>query len=432
MLHAERAPEAPQDHVPRGTTPTWEMELLLSGATVFGLLQLPGWMDPSFYAFFQRADQSLAQMLVPLYLYVKASILTLSVTFVAHLALRAYWIALVGLHSVYPGGLRWEKLRVGVVLRAALEPITPPVPARIEAADNRASRVFALGLSIALILLVPTVVVSLGILLTLGLRAAGGGDVGPRVLLGTLTAFFLPFLLAMLVDRVAGRRLAQGGLPARALGRVFRVYDKVGFGAASNPLMALFQSHEGAARTLAVVFAVMFSVFGVVFWQFTAAMGEADYGDFAGLPDDQPGALEAALPGHYASQRPADQVALLPYLPDRVVRGPYVELFVPYLPRRHAPAMRASCGEAVAVVDGGGPPAAALSCLASILDLRLDGEALAVPLLASQDPLTGMRGVLAMIPAGGLAPGRHELTVRRPPRRGRSDDQRPFRIPFWR
>ena len=29
------------DAIPAKTTPTWEMELLLSGATVFGLLQLP-------------------------------------------------------------------------------------------------------------------------------------------------------------------------------------------------------------------------------------------------------------------------------------------------------------------------------------------------------------------------------------------------------
>jgi hypothetical protein len=43
-----------------------------------------------------------------------------------------------------------------------------------------------------------------------------------------------------------------------------------------------------------------------------------------------------------------------------------------------------------------------------------------------------MRGVLAMIPAEGLAPGRHELTIRRPARPGRQDDPAPFRIPFWR
>lgn len=31
------------------TTPTWEMELLVSGATIFGLLQLPTLIDHAYF-----------------------------------------------------------------------------------------------------------------------------------------------------------------------------------------------------------------------------------------------------------------------------------------------------------------------------------------------------------------------------------------------
>ena len=41
-------PAATPETVPRGTTPTWEIEMLLSGAVVFALLQIPSQLDPLF------------------------------------------------------------------------------------------------------------------------------------------------------------------------------------------------------------------------------------------------------------------------------------------------------------------------------------------------------------------------------------------------
>ena len=41
----------------------------------------------------------------------------LAVTFALHLLLRAQWIALVGMDSVYPQGVRLDKLRMGPIQR---------------------------------------------------------------------------------------------------------------------------------------------------------------------------------------------------------------------------------------------------------------------------------------------------------------------------
>ena len=41
----------------------------------------------------------------------------LAMTFALHLLLRAHWIALVGLHSIYPDGVRWDRLRMGPIQR---------------------------------------------------------------------------------------------------------------------------------------------------------------------------------------------------------------------------------------------------------------------------------------------------------------------------
>jgi hypothetical protein len=431
---------APTGGLPRDTTPTWEMELLLSGATVFGLLQLPRQIDLLLFDAFGRVPGELSGLVLVTWVYAKSALLTIIVTFLLHLVLRGFWIALVGLDSVYPGGIRWDRLRSGPHQRAAGESRTPAMAVRIERADNRASKVYGVGVGLAFTVLVPLVLVLFGLAGYLLLRLLGVGEgFGLWPLLGIFGLVVAPFALLVVFDRRLGHRVPGDGKAGRALRAVFRGYHRIGFGRGANPLLALFQSHEGAWRTGVVVFLVIASVVTLVMTQFLGWTSGVSYGDFAGLPDDGPGASDSALPGHYASQRGTEPMLVpLPYLPDRVVRGPYLELFVPYEPRRHAPALRTACPAAVALAEGEeeAPGAArpALDCLASLLDLRVDGEPVLVALDASADPVSGARGLLAMIPAADLAPGRHLLTLRRLPRADRDPATvpPPYRIPFWR
>lgn len=439
MLHAERPPAADASsdaeatqHVPKGTTPTWEMELLLSGATVFGLLQLPRAIDPSAFDLMLRLDDDLGPGITVLWMYARASILVLSMTFVTHLALRAYWAALVGMRSIYPGPLRWDRLRMGPLQRAAVEHEVSDFVARTEAADNRATRVFALGVAIAFVIMMPFLFVAVGVLLVAVSNALGGPDASRYGIFVFAGVALAPLIVLAFLDRRFGARVREGTRAHRWITAAFRGYHRVGFGSASNPLIALFQSSAGMMRTMAIMVGVMVASIFIVMLQFDAAMGGEGVGDFAGLPAEEFGVPQSSLPHHYASQRPTDEVQQAPYIPDRVVKGPYVELFVPYRPARHAPAMRAACPEAVAVVGQEGPPEAALACLARILDVRLDGAPVEVPLQSSTDPLSGMRGVVLMIPAQELAPGRHELTIARIARKTATKPALPYRIPFWR
>jgi hypothetical protein len=73
------------------TTPTWEIELLISGATVFALMQLPGLLDRAYQQLLAQVGASMAQLLLIAYIYFKAATLVLIATFILHLGLRAYW-----------------------------------------------------------------------------------------------------------------------------------------------------------------------------------------------------------------------------------------------------------------------------------------------------------------------------------------------------
>src|SRR6476660_3842913 len=105
------------DQLPRLTTPTWEVELLISGVAVFAMLQMPGWLDDRWFALRPRLDAGWLEPLLLIYIYAKSGVLLLACTFVVHLLLRARWIALVGMHSVYPAGIDWNRLRIGPVQR---------------------------------------------------------------------------------------------------------------------------------------------------------------------------------------------------------------------------------------------------------------------------------------------------------------------------
>jgi hypothetical protein len=77
-----------------------------------------------------------------------------------------------------------------------------------------------------------------------------------------------------------------------------------------------------------------------------------------------------------------------------------------------------------------------MECLSRLYPIALDGVSIGDPRFdRAEDPISGARGVVAMIRVADLAPGRHELQVGQPPRAVPGADdalERPYRIPFWR
>jgi hypothetical protein len=416
--------------VPSQTTPTWEMELLVSGATIFGLLQLPELVDRAYVRTLNLSPDDYATLLTPLWMYSKFAIVTLVVTFIVHLCLRGYWVALVGLDSVYRGGIRWDRLERGPLARASSERASAPMPVVIERADNRATRVFAIGFGFAMVMLMPVAIVLLSLVASVAVDAAFGPGHAGEVFGAVVAMVLLPWAISRFLDKHVGARLAPDSPTALALGRVLGLYARLGMGRGSNPLVALFVSHEGRARAGVAAMAMILPVMIVLAVQMSIARGRLPLGFFVGLSAEDPTSADASAAAFYADSRGESPAVLpLPRIPSRIAGGAYVELFVPFIPRLHGPSLQASCPDALKVV-GIGSTRARLDCLARVTDLRLDGAPLAIRLDASTDPRSGQPGMLAMVPVAGLAPGRHELSLAAPDRKGAGT--RRYRIPFWR
>ena len=422
--------DEPSNRLPARTTPTWEMELLVSGAAVFGLLQLLQLLDLGYFRAMNLSPQAYAMVLPTLWLYCKVGVIILLLTFLAHLWMRGYWVALVGLNSVYPGGIRWERMSLGPLTRAhvARNP-GEPMDEAIESADNRATRVFGVGFGFATVFLGPIALVSVALAASVAVDRLTGGGHTHATFFAVLGLVLGPWLLATIADYGLGRWLsARHPRLAATIGRMVFAYSRaLGFG--SRSLMSLFASHAGLARYSLVTFLVFMPVMVLISLQSVYNVGNLPMA-LGGLSATDPHSETTTVSAYYADQGGTAPALLpLPRIPSRVVDGDYLELFVPYVPRLHGARPHFRC-EAAGKSEA--TRRARLDCLARKLDLRVDGAAVAVRFDATTDAGSGQPGLLAMVPVATLAPGRHELSMvspSKPPKPGAAPKR--YRIPFW-
>lgn len=442
ITDSQGASGAPGAHaIPRRTTPTWDMELLISGASVFALFQLSGEIDRLVVWFEPRLGIEWLRFLDMMNVYGKGAVITLAVTFAVHLLLRARWIALVGMNSVFPGGIRWDRIKGGPIEVEVVRARVADMDAVIERADNLSTVVFAIGVALALGIIPPalTVIAVYAIGVALGPPFGTLGFV--YVFLGLLALILLPYFVAAGVDRYVGARLDRSRGLGRWIERALVGYSHLGLGRSGNVLVTLLGSNVGEKRATVLVWLAMFAVMALATVGPLMRADDVRLADWDWVPEDSAGDPRDLRAVHYADlRRPGLSGLDAPYLPSSVVRGPWLRLVIPYDAVRHNEAIGRECPDAAADDDAKAEAefarrARLLACIAGLHPLRLDGAPLAGVELSFHTAADGMRGFAAMIDVRDLAPGRHVLEVGRPTieRDARRDEPpQPYRIAFWR
>jgi len=417
------------------TARTWEVELLISSVAVFAMLQLPGWLDDRMFALEPRVGDEWRMVLLLAYLYAKSAAVVLAITFAMHLLMRAQWIALVGMHSVYPQGIRLDRLRMGPIQRSIEEARPDSTVDAIERADNRASVVFAIGVTVAMIIAAVCISFCGALLLATLLTQALGWKIDPLKMMVAVFAIGIgPFAIAGGLDQLSGNRLPPGGLAHGALAATLRFYTRIGMGRRNNHIISILTSNGGESKMMAVVIGVMVVVLIGVSTLYVGMRTGRTIGSYGQFPRADGIAID---PAHYDDQRNPARDGIKPYLQSAVVTGPYLKLVVPYRPNRDETAMRSHCARQG--LKGDALASARLACLQSLHGVILDGAKVDPRYEIASDPRTDRPALLAMIDVRALAPGRHELRIARPPRdssqqrKGESDPDPGFdRIVFWR
>jgi hypothetical protein len=417
----DRDENTTQFALPRETTPTWEVELLISGVAVFAMLQLPNWLDSVVLDWSPRFIDRWARLFWLVYLYAKSAALILAVTFVIHLLMRARWIALVGMHSIYPTGVDWTRLGIGPNAREIEEARMGKMSDSIERADNRATMVFALGVVLASILFLITIGVAVLLGGALWIDTHYGIPIDIGWVAWGMSLLILPYAVTMMVDRNFGAKMQPGGLGQRIVRTTLRGYARIGLGMANNPALAMLSSHHGRRRTIFMTFSIFMIAVLAASSTFLYARDPDLFGSYARFPDADEVGARSVDPANYDDRR--DIVRDLP-VPLHPVGGGHRTL-----PAARG-ALRARSRQQAA---GGhlperrrcrhaGLPAARASHLA-----RRQGDP--VQFDVGQDARTNRPALVAMIDIRELPLGRHEVSVAQPPTHKASGDSR---IPFWR
>jgi hypothetical protein len=446
---AEHAAAVVEGRIPNVVSAAWELELLIAGAVTFALFQLPGalnslreWLTP-------RVSGAGEIAVFMGLLYAKAIVYALIGAFVTNLAARAYWVGLVGLHSVYPRGVRWDQLGMGPLSVAMYRERIASLPAVMSRVDNFASVIFSFAFLIVATFLISVLVFALlgGIAYVISAVFFDGAHVA-RMLYGAAAVGAVVMAAVGLTDKYAGSRLDPSGRAHRWLRSALRVTARTSGMTLMAPIFFTLLSNIGRHRVMLLFYVAFLGSISIGMFDFLRSVGALRSGWPRFVPAEED--VRGVDASHYESLAGRNAFSMVPTIQSDVITSPYVRLFVPYIADRHEPALESGCPGLVPMqsgrphlrrrsASGGADTVAAdraLACLRTMHAIALDGTPRPdVPFRYYVHPVTGRHGLIAYIPTAPLASGMHTLTVMQPPREPDSERKNeplePYEIVFW-
>ncbi len=421
---------------------TDELELIISGLLAFALLTVPGRIFDS-WAKNAIHVEGLFEYALQFGFIVSAGLsYALAFAFIIHLAIRGYWIGLIGLKSTFPAGIRWERVPfMGTVTRAFHQERVGDLGSTIDLADRAASILFAMTILFALTIAWVGVLAVVLILLggTVGAAFRGTEQVTRIILVAGYFLFIAVGLAPVVLEKLIARRQAAGkpspGLQRtvrgllRLLGLMIpqRLIAPVQLTLQSNlngrGFMAVYIVVIALAMLIGSVQVVNSALFSMINRYDVVTSEAVDYG------------MRSA---HYESLRSEHDLLLrYPMIPADRIAEAHLRLFIPHQPKRDNPLARRDCS---ALADGRNAAQGELAatrardCIASFWRVTLDGKPVSLDdFVPIERRDLGMRGLVGYLPIGALPPGRHDLRLAWNPQGEKTGPQRrrDFRIPFW-
>ena len=401
---------------------TGEVELLISGGMLLALTQVPGHLDAWWDSIALRLGGPSFMTAFVVWYYTKLMVFTLVGAFALHIAARAYWIGLLGLDSVFPDGIRWERIRYGPITVDTYRASFRTLPAMARRADRFGSTIFSFAFWIVLLFVLASLMAGLAALAALAVHRW----LLPDTTLGVVWFSFLALgvvapLLAFLVDRLVGSRLDPAGRVAGAIRAVVRS-NYVFAGSLLMPIQFTLFSNARRGAMWGVMGAVFTLLIGLFIAGEQVRTGQVIVSASATFPT-RPGAATADA-RYYESATPSTPSRGLPSIQSDVIQGPYVRLRVPFVARRDEEPMRERCP---ALPEPGRrgligtslstPPPdpteeeALIACMAGLWSVRLDGAPVHPDWVLDAGKGAGIDGLVAYLATQALAPGAHLIEV---------------------
>jgi hypothetical protein len=407
---AERQTPESRAELARLRDRTDELELIISSLTTVALFTLPGWL-------FERFAAAYMHLSVPMVVSGNLALILLTglcyglgTCFLLHLLTRAYWVGLIGLRTVFPQGINWDRTPgIGPLTRERYRQRLPDLQTAIARSDKLASSLFAvisvIALAIAWLVLLIAVVASIGGLIgsrfgatNLGITVASLGllaiGVGVSILL-----WMLDGLLAARLPKLGTARWFQGLVAGLSRINSWLMPQRL-----ILPVQLTLQSNT---RPIIAMIVFVLAVAGIVVvgqFSFERSTNFTISDQFRYLDEEH---LEgtAFRSSYYEDMRDGrDRFRGRPIIPSFEQRGSHVRLFLPYQPLRDNLMLERLCaGE-----DAG----LGAACLARVWAVELNGTPVDMDIFVATERLDlGMRGLTGVVPLKGIVPGLQVLSV---------------------
>jgi hypothetical protein len=419
-----------------------ELELLISGVFAFALLTIPSRLFEFWSSNEVHLDGAIFYALLFAFTVGVGLCYSLGIAFVIHLAIRGYWVGLVGLKASFPGGIHWDRIPLmGPASRAFHRTMIGDLSEVIDRVDRTASVLFAMTILIALSLVWTG---TLG--LFLAIPSALIGSLFEHNMRATVIAFCilnLPIVVIAtaipVLDKVVANREAAGQPMERLQRLVHRLLRMLGTMVPQRliaPVQLTLQSNLGTRGFGAVYYLVpmLALLIGVVH-----IAGSLKFSLFDRYPVISTEAVEhGMLSAHYESMRGPDDVLLrYPMIPADRIEARQLRLFIPHRVQRDNELAIERCtglDKGRNLAKGAAAARSATDCVASMWEVTLDGVPVSLAeFLPTERRDLGLRGLTGYINLRDKPRGRHDLRLRW--NVGAGDEgpmrEREYLIPFW-
>ncbi|MEM7613121.1 MAG: hypothetical protein AAF270_15665, partial [Pseudomonadota bacterium] len=389
---------------------TDELELIISSLTIFALISLPSWLFEALSQTYTHLSTSFAIAGMLGITLVTGICYGLAACFIVHLMVRAYWVGLIGLRTVFPEGIDWSRTPgIGPITRRYYRQTLPDLETATQRADRLASSLFAV------ISLLTLGTLWLGIVVVLTLMGSGwiGAQFGlTNAALGLATVVLLGIyigvpMLLWLLDSVVARRFealqknAVFSVVIRLLGGIYgivypqRLVLPVQLTLQSNTRPVIFY----IALTLSIIAIVWVGNARMAGWRVFTLSGEFTYLD----DNDVRGGFRSTFYEDMNSSE--DRMRGWPRVDSFTQKGGFVTLFLPYQPLRDNLILDDLCEASNNDED-------ATVCLRRLWSVSINDQPVPIDGFISAERMDiNMRGLLGLVPMTGLQPGMHRIEI---------------------
>ena len=402
---------------------TDELELIISSLTIFALFSFPGWLFDKIADVYTHLSTSLAIASTIGTTLLAGVCYGLAACFVVHLMARAYWVGLIGLRTVFPGGIDWSKTPgLGPLSRQYYRDVLPDLDTVIHNTDRLASSLFAVISMLTLsVLWFGTILIT--ILVVSGVIGARFGVTNTGIGIGSLVLvavfFGVPILVYLLDAQIASRvpRLRD----SRGFARVVRILKRIaGLAYPQRLVLPVQLTLQSNTRPVAFFVALAVSVLIIVVVGNTRAAAWRNFtlsNEFAYLDTTD---VQRGIRSTYYEDMPSplDRIRGWPRVDSFNQRGSFVRLFLPYQPLRDNLVLDQLCGSADEAPDR-------VACLRQLWTVSIDGRPVSMESFQPAERADlGMRGLIGLVPLTGLEPGLRRIEVAWNP--GAADEATPL------